>query len=87
MTTIWWRSIQHRKARGQGGTNSMSNLITLCGSATSAGCHFLAEQRSPEMLARGIVVPSHEDPASVPLVLWTGRRVYLDDEGGIRDAD
>jgi hypothetical protein len=87
VTFLQWRSIQHRKARGVGGTNALSNRIALCGSATSQGCHLLCEQRSPEMMARGLVVPSHEDPAQVPVVLWTGRRVYLDDEGGVRDAD
>ena len=81
-----WRSIQHRKARGQGGTSEMSNLITLCGSATSSGCHWLAEQRSDEMIARGLVVRSDQDPLTVPVVLWTGRAVLLDDEGGVRDA-
>lgn len=84
---VQWYSIQHRKARGVGGGNDLSNLVTLCGSATSQGCHWLCEQRSDEMTARGLVVRSHEEPKDIPVVLWTGRRVYLDDEGGATDAD
>lgn len=77
--------MQHRKARGQGGDNSPQNLVTLCGSATSTGCHLLCEQRDPEMTARGFVVPSWGDPAEIPLVTWTGRAVLLLPDGGVKD--
>lgn len=81
----WW-SLQHRKARGQGGSNGPENLCTLCGSATSAGCHFLCEQRDSEMQARGLWVPSWNDPATTAVVLWTGRAVYLTTEGTYEEA-
>lgn len=81
----YWYSIQHRKARGQGGSNSCENLVTLCGSATSPGCHLLCEARDPEMTARGLVVPSWNDPAETPVVLWTGQGVYLTTDGRYED--
>ena len=81
-----WRSIQHRKARGVGGGNEMANLILLCGSATSDGCHLRAEQRSDEMHARGFWLRSDEDPALVPVMLFeesgSGMTVYLTAAGG-----
>ena len=79
-STYYW-SMQHRVARGVGGGNGPENLVTLCGSATSPGCHLLCEQRDTEMRARGFVVPSWNDPLDIPVVLWTGRAVYLTTTG------
>jgi hypothetical protein len=93
-------SLQHRNARGMGGTsrpdaNSPVNLVVLCGSATSpGGCHLLAEQRDPVMHERGLWLNSWEDPALVPVMVFSprgrvpvwltadGRRV-LDDPGEV----
>lgn len=83
---LYWYSIQHRKARGQGGGNGPENLVLLCGSATSQGCHLLCEARDPEMQARGLVVPSWNDPLTTPVVLWSGRSVYLREDGTMEDA-
>jgi hypothetical protein len=80
----WW-SIQHRLARGQGGTNTLPNMVTLCGSATSPGCHWLCEQRDEDMLSRGLWLRSHQDPAKEPVVLWDGTAVYLTSDGGYRE--
>ena len=80
----WW-SIQHRLARGQGGDSSLPNLVLLCGSATSAGCHLRAEQRDPHMHAAGFYVESWEDPRLVPVMLHGeqgGVTVWLDEAGG-----
>lgn len=79
-------SLQHRRARGMGGTddpaaNRPSNLVTLCGSATSpGGCHLAAEQRETEARDLGYWVPSWQDPRTVP-VYTLHSLVYLDDEG------
>ena len=81
----WW-SLQHRQARGVGGGNHPSNLVVLCGSATSQGCHFLCEARDAEMRARGFWVPSWQDPAEVPVVTFSGRAVYLEADGTYREA-
>jgi 5-methylcytosine-specific restriction protein A len=78
--------MQHRKARGVGGGNGPENLATLCGSATSpGGCHLLCEARDREMQARGLVMPSWNDPAETPVVLWTGQSVYLTTDGRYLD--
>lgn len=68
MPGAWW-SIQHRVARGQGGTNDLTNLILLCGSATSAGCHLRCEQRDREMQAQGYWLESWQDPAAEPVMV------------------
>lgn len=81
----YYFSLQHRKARGVGGGNGPENLVTCCGSATSQGCHLLCEQRSEEMLARGFVVPSWNDPSEIPVVTWTGRAVYLWKDGSAKE--
>ncbi len=40
-------SLQHLLPRGRGGKNTMSNLVTVCGSATSpGGCHDLIENQA-----------------------------------------
>ena len=80
----WW-SIQHRVRRQVGG-NGFPNLVTLCGSATSAGCHRLAEDRDREMHERGYWLRGDEDPAQVPIMLasehGSGIAVWLTSDGG-----
>ena len=70
----WW-SLQHRKARGVGGSSTPENLVVLCGSATSPGCHRLCEDRDAGAHRRGLWVSSDEDPAAVPVC-------YQDGHGG-----
>lgn len=79
-----WKSVQHRKARGVGGTNDLSNLVLLCGSATSRGCHRLCEDRDQGMRDRGFWVPSWDDPAAIPVVRFDGSTVYLLADGCVR---
>ncbi len=80
----WW-SMQHRVARGAGGGNSPCNLIVLCGSATSPGCHRLCEDRDREMHARGLWLRSDEDPAIAPVMIasehGSGVTAWLTDDG------
>ena len=80
----WW-SMQHRKARGVGGDNSPCNLVVLCGSATSRGCHRRCEDRDREMHARGLWLRSDEDPAMVPVMVasehGSGVTVWLTEDG------
>ena len=57
-------SIQHRKARGVGGGNSLCNLLLLCGSATT-GCHGEVEARQdPHDQLAGYRLESWQDPAA-----------------------
>jgi hypothetical protein len=77
-----WYSIQHRVARGTGGiNNSPENLVLLCGSSTSCGCHRLCEDRNPEMHDRGFWLWSTENPALIPVLLWSP---YRDEEWSVR---
>jgi len=83
------RSLQHRHARGMGGTtdpaaNSPSNLILLCGSATTpGGCHLFAEQRSDEARIAGLWVPSWQNPADVPVLHAAYGPCLLLDDGSV----
>lgn len=67
-------SIQHRRARGMGGTdrpdtNAPQNGLALCGSATSAGgCHQHVEAHPEEAEQDGYRVPQDGDPLMFPVV-------------------
>lgn len=87
-------SLQHRRSRGDGGSsdpriNAPSNLVTLCGSATSpGGCHLKCKQHYTEAEALGFVVSlnSVHDPADVPVTHALSGRVFLLDDGTVRLA-
>ena len=86
--SVWQRpySLQHRVARGMGGTsnpaaNRPSNLITLCGSATSpSGCHLLAEERNQAMNELGFWLRNSQRPALEPVAHALYGWAYLLDE-------
>lgn len=79
-------TIQHRIPRGMGGTrdpriNRPSNLLWVCGDGTRK-CHGYMENKGrAEAYEKGWLVARAADPREVPVVLWDGRRVVLDDEG------
>jgi len=78
-------SIQHRKARGVGGGNEMSNLILLCGSATT-GCHGEVEQRAWQDEGFGYWVRSSADPKATGVLYFlrdSSVRFYLHDDGSL----
>jgi hypothetical protein len=85
----WRRSLHHRRPRGMGGTrrvdvDSLAALVNTCGDGV-AGCHGYAESNREWARRRGLLVPNNGagdavDPAAVPLVLPSGRRVMLDPE-------
>ena len=67
-------SLQHRRARGMGSskdpvTNSIENLIVLCGSATT-GCHGDVEVNREAGRRFGYAVPQWRDPAVMPVRHW-----------------
>ena len=78
-------SLQHRRARGMGGsrdivTQSVSNGVLLCGFATTPGsCHLWCEQRPERPL--GFVLKQYENPQLVPIRHWSGRDLYLLPDG------
>lgn len=83
-------SVQHRKPRRLGGTsdpaiNYASNLIWVCGSGTT-GCHGHMESYRAEAYECGWLLHQNADPTQVPVVLWDGTRVLLDNLGGHRPA-
>lgn len=71
---LYW-SVQHRRARGMGGTtwpgiNLASNLMVLCGSATTPGsCHAFAESRVDAAELAGYFVRWPTDPATVRVLI------------------
>lgn len=74
----------HRKLRSQGGMGTPSNGVLLCGSGTTR-CHGWAHSNVKKAREAGLIVPSWDDPASVPVVTWRGA-MLLDDEGNIAPA-
>jgi hypothetical protein len=78
-------SVQHRRARGMGGTrrpdtNEPQSLILLCGSATT-GCHGWAESNRTAALSNGWAVKSNSDPLQVPVLHWQRGLIFLAADG------
>lgn len=71
-------SIHHRKPRGMGGTkdpaaNLPSNLVLLCGSATTpGGCHTSVEKARQAAISTGWIVARTADPETVPVKMISG---------------
>lgn len=64
-------SIQHRRARGMGGTkdplaSSVANGVLLCGSATT-GCHGRVESNPAWATDHGYRIPQGADPRLLPV--------------------
>lgn len=79
-------SIHHRKPRRLGGTtdpaiNYTSNLLWLCGNGTT-GCHGAIESHRTVAYENGWLLADRAVATEVEVLLWDGRRVLLDDEGG-----
>jgi len=82
---VGW-SIQHRRARGAGGTsrpdaNSPANQLTLCGSGTT-GCHGRVERRGEADRAAGFWIRQTDDPTAVPVLHAVHGWVWLTDDAG-----
>lgn len=85
-------SVQHRMPRGAGGTpdpliNRLSNLVWLCGDGTVL-CHGVVESRREQAREDGYLIKHGRDvrPWLVPMRLWDGRTVLLDDMGGYAEV-
>lgn len=68
-------SLQHLLPRGRGGKNTMANLVTVCGSATTPGmCHdYIENQQRRKATDEGWLVPNGIDPKT-----WPVKRFGLD---------
>ena len=69
-------SLQHRRARGMGGsrspvTNTAANGVLVHGTGTTS-CHGYIEAHPTEALQRGFRVRQNDDPRHVPLTDWRG---------------
>lgn len=79
-------SIQHRRARGNGGTqrpdaNAPQTLIATCGSATT-GCHGHIEAHPAEAEAHGWRIANADDPLLKPVQHSLHGWVFLTADGG-----
>jgi hypothetical protein len=78
-------SLQHRKRRSQGGTNDPSNLVTVLGTGTTGHHERIDSRRDPEDEAKGYTVRSWDDPAMVPVMVFSehgsGVTVWLAGDG------
>lgn len=79
-------TVHHRKPRGLGGSsdpaiNALANLLWVCGTGTT-GCHGWIEHNRADARAAGWLVPYTVDPLLIPVRLWDGRVVTLDNDGG-----
>lgn len=76
-------SWHHRKNRSQGGTWAPSNGLHTCGDGTT-GCHGALTNtngRAEEFRAAGWIVPSYQDPTTVPVLIPGLFFVLLSDDG------
>lgn len=79
-------SIQHRRARGAGGsrredTNQPQNLIAVCGSSVT-GCHGVIERLRAEAREMGWAIRQSDDPLQVPVQHWQYGLIFLHADGG-----
>lgn len=78
-------SRHHRKPRKMGGANRadanrLSNIVTLCGSATTpGGCHQWVETHRDEAREAGWLLYDRDDPAEVGVLTVDGWRSFGDD--------
>lgn len=90
LTGDWSR--HHRRPRANGGTrrpetNYLSNLLLICGTATTpGGCHLAIESNRTWAYDQGFLVRQHHDPATTP-VLYRGSLVLLGDDGTINHQE
>jgi hypothetical protein len=89
-TETGWYSLQHRRARGMGGTrrsetDQPANLLLVCGTGTTE-CHGWIESQPAQAIARGFRIAAGATPARIPYVDWTGREWILTDDGGKEPA-
>jgi hypothetical protein len=72
---------QHRINRSQLGGYSAGSGLAVCGSGTT-GCHGRITEHPAEAYRKGWSVKSWDNPLTRP-VLYRGKWVLLDDEGGV----
>lgn len=81
-----WYSLQHRRARGMGGsrqhaTDQPPNLLLVCGTGTTE-CHGWIEAHPAQAAARGFRIAAAADPERIPYEGPTGLAWYLTPDAG-----
>jgi hypothetical protein len=81
-----WYSLQHRRARGMGGTKRIDtdlacNLVLVCGTGTTE-CHGEIESHRERAVERGFNVADRHNPALVPLLDYSDQWLRMDALGG-----
>ena len=76
--------IQHRRARGAGGSRDPITSSPPNGVALHPLCHEHIEAHPAEALRDGFRVRQGQHPRDWPIRLWTGQWVLLTDDGGWR---
>jgi hypothetical protein len=56
-----------------------SNLLNVCGTGNSSGCHGFAETNRTQAIACGWLIPTGGDPATTPALLAGRWRLLLED--------
>lgn len=77
----------HRTNRSQGGTDTLGNLMLVCGSGCT-GCHGRITTNPTWAKRQGYTMPATFEPTDIPVLRWsrfTGSPevVLLDNHGGI----
>jgi hypothetical protein len=77
--------MQHRRARGMGGTwrddtNSPANLVILCGSGTTL-CHGTVESQRSKAYELGLLIRQTATPSQVPVQHAVHGLCWLTDDG------
>lgn len=75
-------SRHHRQFRSRGGSDTVANLVLLCGSGTT-GCHGWVHANVKHARAAGFAVDSWESPEDVPVQHAIYGWVWLDQWGGV----
>lgn len=77
LDVVLWEC-HHRRLRSAGGPDAMHNLVALC-----SDCHRWAHDRRLESEPLGFIVPSHADPAAMPVTYADGTVRLLAIEGEV----
>lgn len=73
-------ALHHRKLRSRGGKDELSNVVALhhaCHNLTTGSVHLSPKKATTE----GWLVSSWDDPATTPVLYWTGELVLLNLDG------
>lgn len=74
-----YAQIHHRRPRGMGGTRQADSASPANGLYVHQKCHDTIERNRATGLRKGWLVRQGDDPAQIPVQLWTGWHLLKDD--------